>query len=42
MFSLRMPLDSAFLSRALSSRKVSLFDGMVFGMILMVFLIGSV
>lgn len=42
MFSLRMPLDSAFRSLAFSSRKVSLFEGMVFGMILMVFLMGSV
>jgi hypothetical protein len=42
IFSLRIPLVSAFLYLALSSRKVYLFEGMVRGMILMVLRMGSV
>lgn len=42
MFSLRMELLPALRSLALRLRKVYLLEGMVRGMILMVFLMGSV
>ena len=42
IFSLRMEFVSAFLSLSLRLRKVYLFEGIVLGIILTVFLMGSV
>jgi hypothetical protein len=42
MFSLRMEWVSAFLSRTFIYLKVSLFEGIVLGIMLIVFVMGSV